>query len=156
MFNIIYRGALYSYQCESLDFQAGMIATFSGNRGIKIASDKDVPIGFFINSSDGNPFEYIESGVDSHQAIAVGQGEYVTDTIEPGEYKINDFLYCSCNGKITNEKIYWGNIIIGIVNSVEGSLIGFVTCFAKGLESVYAPITENIILNSRYDLIKNK
>jgi hypothetical protein len=155
MFNIIYRGSVYTYQCESPDFQAGMIATFSGNRGIKIANDKDVPIGFFINDSGGNPFERV-SFLDSHQAIAVGQGEYVTDVIEPGEYTINDFLYCSCNGKITNEKIYWGNIIIGIVNSVEGSLIGFVTCFAKGLESIYVPINDNVILNSRYDLIKSK
>jgi hypothetical protein len=151
MFNILYRGGIYTYRCVSLDFEAGMIATFSGNRSIKIATDKDIPIGFFTCGT--GPFEQISN---SHIAIAIGQGEYVTDTIESGEYKINDFLYCSCNGKLTNEKSYWGNIIIGIVNSVEGSLIGFVTCFAKGLESVYAPINENVIHNSRYDLIKSK
>lgn len=155
MFDIIYRGAIYNYRCESLNFNAGMIATFSGNRCIKIATDKDVPIGFFINGSNGNPFEQIGSSL--HQPIAVGQGEYVTDIIEPGEYKLNDFLYCSYSGNITNEKIYWGNIIIGIVNSVEGSLIGFVTCFTRGLESVYCvPMNENVIRNSRYDLIKSK
>jgi hypothetical protein len=151
MFNF-YRGTTYNYQCDSFDFRAGMIATFSGNRCIKIATDKDIPIGFFIHDSAGSPFESF--GSNSHQAIAVGQGEYMTDNIEPGEYKINDLLYCSCNGKITNEKIYWGNIIIGIVNSVEGPLIGFVTCFTRGLESTCVPINENVILNSRYDLIK--
>jgi hypothetical protein len=150
MFNIFYRSSLYTYRCESYDFKAGMIATFSGNQCIKIATDKDIPIGFFIN--DSGPFE---RSAELDQTIAVGQGGYVTDTVELGKYKINDFLYCSCNGKITNEKMYCGNIIIGIVNNVEGPLIGFITCFAKGLESVYAPVNENIIRKSRYDLIKS-
>jgi hypothetical protein len=66
-----------------------------------------------------------------------GFGKYQTDIFEKNEYKINDFLYCSENGKISNEDRYIGNIIIGVVNFVSNDKIGFVVCFARNLEEQF-------------------
>lgn len=149
MLEILHGSAKYSYNTLDASFRAGMIATFVGNREIAICTDKTIPIGFFVNGSneyrrvffvDGSneyrrPFENrIESVV-----IAVGQGEYQTDICEEGEYRINDLLYCSPNGRITNNVFYRGNPTVGIVNSVERSeflWIGFITYFSN-FESIF-------------------
>jgi hypothetical protein len=156
MIDVLYRSGFFSYTTKVLEFTAGMVATFSGNREITVCSDKTVPIGFFSETQPNSIFE-------SSTPILVGVGEYRTDIFEEGTYKINDFLYCSCNGKITNEARYRGNIIIGTVNYVsdkptgkpdeEIPFIGFVSCFAKGLEFPIAKKKESF---SRYRIFKNE
>lgn len=134
MLNIIYRsGGIYCYEYKGKKpIFAGMVATFSANRSVKICSNKTVPAGFFTWDHPHKDY-HLPPNFDKG-CIAVGHGEYQTDIYEEGLYKINDFLYCSCNGKITNNKKYKGNFIIGIVNYVDEKLVGFVTCLAKGLE----------------------
>jgi hypothetical protein len=165
MIDVLYRSGFFSYTTKVLEYTAGMVATFSGNREVTICSDKAVPIGFFSDTQP-NSIPFDNSGAffsGSSTPILVGVGEYRTDIFEESTYKINDFLYCSCNGKITNEARYRGNIIIGTVNYVsdkptgkpddEIPLIGFVSCFAKGLEFPIAKKKESF---SRYRILKNE
>jgi hypothetical protein len=149
MLKIFYRSGLYSYQlrpCLNKNFsindysyiKGGMIATFCEDRKVTLCNDSGIPAGFFIHDFLHDFIHNFCSDDISmcSASVAVGQGEYGTDIYEPSIYNINDFLYCSSNGKITNESKYKGNIIIGIVNYVSDSdkKIGFVTCFARGLE----------------------
>jgi len=130
MFSMLYRTGCYSYFTRiNIPYSAGMIATFTDNREVGICNDLTMPCGFF--TTEVSPF-----GQSDRTFVAIGQGEYQTDVYEKPlkNYKLNDFLYCSKNGKITNESKYRGNIIIGIVNDVSEDYIGFITCFARGLE----------------------
>ena len=155
MLKIIYKGGLYEYLCNERDFnsrsiQGGMVATFTNNEEVGLCSAETVPMGFFMEGNEpATAYESIGYG-DLRVTVAVG-GTLQTDIFEPVEYRINDFLYCSKDGKITNESLYRGNIIIGIVNHVEPGLIGFLTCFTRGLETgELAPMK---IMN-RYQLLK--
>ena len=135
MLNIIHREGLYSFKTDNLDYNAGMVATFIGNRQVGICNDKTIPVGFFVHDSCRESIVFdatIEKA--STGVIAVGHGEFQTDIFEKSEYKHNDFLYCSCNGKITNETKYRGNFVLGIVNSVTEKEIGFITCFTRYVE----------------------
>ena len=95
--------------------------------------------------------------------ILVGVGEYRTDMFEESKYKIGDLLYCSCNGKITNETQYRGDITIGIVNAItkinhnyssqETTAIGFLSCFASPFER---PIPKKKETFNRYRILKNE
>jgi hypothetical protein len=116
-----------------MSITGGMLATFSADREVTICDDKSVPIGFFIQDIDIK--NHGRSHGDAVVSVVLGQGEYETDIFEKSDYKIQNFLYCSCNGKISDEERYRGNIIIGIVNSVSDDKIGFITCFARGLET---------------------
>jgi len=137
MLKIFYKTGLYNYELENneCDFLVGgMVATFSANRIVTICRPNNMPIGFFIY--DYNYYHDLpdEVYIVNHMpgvTIAVGQGEYSTDVYEDGTYKINDLLYCGGSGRISNSKIYRGNPIIGIVNSVCEDEIGFITSFSN-------------------------
>ena len=153
MLTLIYKDGLYCYNlsqsASSPGILGGMVATFTGNREVGLCGPDNVPVGFFVcDTNSMNPFEY---NPDSRTTIAVG-GELQTDVFEPGTYQVNDFLYCSHNGKISNDPQYRGNIIIGIVNTVAPPLIGFLTCFTRGLD-----INANLIpvkKVSRFQILK--
>jgi hypothetical protein len=119
---------IYSLKESKKKFKGGMVATFVGDRQVDICSDKSVPIGFFMHDTEINFLQ-------NHATILVGQADLSTDVFEKNQYKINDFLYCSRNGKLTNEAKYKGNIIIGIVNYVNMPFIGLITCFARNIEN---------------------
>jgi len=128
MLNILYKTSLFSYETRLTKFLGGMIATFTGNREIGLCNDKSMPIGFFMH-------DYIPY-IPTIASIAIGQGEYQTNIFETDTiYKINDLLYCSQNGLISNNTMYRNNIIVGIVNFVSSDIIGFITCFSN-LESL--------------------
>lgn len=134
MLKILYKTAIYTYSCvQNNDIFSGQVATFNSNREVRVCDSKSIPVGFFITDLDETC--RLPTGVNYRFSVAIGQSELATDIFEPSEYRINDFLYCSDNGKITNEKKYRGNIIIGIVNSVAPEEIGFITMFARGLEN---------------------
>ena len=146
MLKILYMVGMYNYNISpsSQVILGGMVATFSGNREVGLCSPNMVPVGFFVNDTisinDTNGRNAFLFSTNDMIRIAVG-GEFQTDVFEPGIYQVNDFLYCSHNGKISNDPQYRGNIIIGIVNLVElliGTthplLIGFLTCFTRGLD----------------------
>jgi len=122
MFKIIYRTGIYCYKTKVPLHSGGMIASFCGNREVTICSPKSRAIGFF--AYDGNVL--FETGIAS---ICIGQGEYQTDVYEPGKYEIEDLLYCSPNGKITNNPEFKGQLI-GIVNHVCEEYVGFITAFS--------------------------
>ena len=125
MLKIFYRTGIYDYQLQEPELiKGGMIASFCGNRTVRVCRPSRMPIGFFI-------YDFDEFNNKSHIPVAIGQGEYQTDEYEDDTYKINDLLYCGRTGKISNSKIYRGNPIIGIVNSVENRMIGFVSIFAN-------------------------
>lgn len=127
MLKIVYKGAVYVYDCDK-NLVEGTIVTFEGNRRVRLCTSEDIPIGFVCQGRD----ELF--GVKT-VGVALGQAEYVTDKFERSTYKLNDFIYCSDRGIITNEKIYKGNIIIGIVNNIPNAdEIGFITCFARNIE----------------------
>jgi hypothetical protein len=134
MLKILYKTDIYTYSYVSnSDIFSGQVVTFNGNREVRVCDSESIPIGFFTTDLDENYKFFM--GTNYRCSVAVGQSELATDIFEPSKYRINDFLYCSDNGKITNEKKYWGNIIFGIVNSVTPVEIGFITMFARGLES---------------------
>ena len=154
-FTVLYRTGFYNYTLSGKN-KAGMVATFSGNRTVKVCDHRSIPIGLFVTDLDPLPYEN-QTPNYSTVTVAVGQGEYQTDLYEKGHqpYEINDVLYCSKNGKVTNEPKYQGGIIIGIVNFVEENLIGFITCFSRGLETFPAdvePLRQRRI--SRYSIAK--
>ena len=130
---ILYRTGLYTYEIDG-PHEAGMIATFTGNRVAAVCQPDQIPVGFFITST--SPFPGNTTGT-----VAIGQGEYQTDLFSQGhngedvEYKIRDLLYCSPQGLITTRKTLRRQPIVGIVNSVEDGFVGFVSCFSE-LESV--------------------
>jgi hypothetical protein len=129
MLKVIYRsGGFYIYQTEG-NISGGIVATFVGDRKVKLCDDKSIPCGFILDDYQSL------SQTRTHATLCIGQAELVTDIFEKNEYKTQDFLYCSVNGKISNEVRYKGNIIIGIVNSVLENEIGFITCFARYLEN---------------------
>ena len=132
MLNILYCPSRYQYRHRGEDdIFAGQVATFTGNRETKICRENDIPIGFFVD-------DYLKSDfwlTSPRISVLVGQAEFVTDIYEPSEYKINDFLYCSKNGRVTNESKYRGNIIIGVVNSFNPGELGLVTMFARNIEN---------------------
>lgn len=128
MMEIFYKGDIYSYRTTD-KVVGGMVATFTGDREVSICTDKTIPIGFFtLDNKDSEVY------ANNSVCVLVGQGEFRTDIFEKSEYRYNDFLYCSSKGKITNERKYKGNIIIGIVNYVSEDKIGLITCLARGLE----------------------
>ena len=85
--------------------ESGMIATISGNNRVKICTDKDLPVGIFISEFYDEP---TMAGYVKRIVIASGTNRYKTNMFEKSKYKVNDLLYCSPNGKITNEKKYKG------------------------------------------------
>jgi len=127
MIEFLYRDKIFCYE-GCVGVKGGMVATFVDNREIGICSDKTRPVGFFIQ-------EHESQTNNGTICVLVGQAEFRTDIFEKNTYKINDFLYCSRRGRITNELKYRGNIIIGIVNYVTKDHIGLVTCMARGLEN---------------------
>jgi len=129
MLIMFYKSGVFCYECESKKFKSGMVGTFTGNRKIKLCDDKSFPVGFFSQDSDSSVF-----GTSLRACLIMPPGEFQTDVFEKSDYKVDDFLYCSENGMITNEKKYRGNIILGIVNFVEKENIGFVTCLARNIE----------------------
>jgi hypothetical protein len=150
----MYRVGSYCYDLNPSSPVAlgGMVATFTGNREIGLCSPDTVPVGFFMNDTNSmDPYESVGFG-DTKATIAVG-GELQTDVFEPGTYQVNDFLYCSHNGKISNDSQYRGNIIVGIVNYVESRLIGFLTCLTRGLDisGGMAPMKKM----TRFQILKN-
>jgi len=161
--NILYRGGSFSYNCKATSYEAGMVVTFSGNREVDICDEIKMPIGFLANSSS-SPYEW-SNPVSAH--ILIGTSEFQTDVYEQGVYKIGDFLYCSRNGKLTNEAGYRGNIIVGIVNTIinkfgynnthdeeaRQDIIGVFTIFSKGLERPAPEKKENF---SRYRILKEE
>ncbi len=133
MFEILHRSISPMFNYIGSIVEAGMVATFAGNRTVRICGPYDLPIGFFINS---NPPQMHESVSPNGQlSVAIGSGEYVTDVREESIYSINDLLYCGINGRMTNNTIYRGNPIIGIINSVIGNEIGFIGIFGN-MESI--------------------
>lgn len=132
MFNIYCKGAIISYSSSELVYKAGMVATFTGFREVGICRPHMVPAGFFINDSDTLNFNSVCS---PRVGIAIGFGEYETDVYENNEYQVRDLLYCSENGKITNNSYYRSNPIIGIVNGFRGNVF-FISIFSN-LESVF-------------------
>jgi len=139
MLKIFYKTGIYGYQMQEPEMvKAGMVASFCGNRQIRTCRPGRLPCGFFIcdlEELNNQPTFNYPANYKAHMTIAVGQGEYQTDEYEDGTYKINDLLYCGGTGKISNSRIYRGNPIIGIVNSVEKNMIGFITVFSN-LESL--------------------
>jgi hypothetical protein len=125
MLEMFYREQIHTYK-HRFSIKAGMVATFVDNYTVGRCDHKSVPMGFFIK--DSGPSALVVE-------IVMGLASLKTDVFEKGVYKIQDFLYCSRNGKITNERKYRGNIILGVVNSVEKNAIGFITCLARGLEN---------------------
>jgi hypothetical protein len=135
MLRMFYKSGIYTYRisCElSNEIKAGMVASFSifENKRITVCKNGMIPCGFF--ASDYNPILY-HAGI-RYLNVTAGPGEYSTDIFEPSLYKINDYLYCSKNGRITNESKYKGSIIIGLVNSISDDEIVFLTLFARNLE----------------------
>ena len=138
MLRILYKSGLYNYPV--LDgtknaIEGGMVATFCSNRTVKKCSPGDIPCGFFWQDLPPDDTLYFSNFNNSVMvSVLVGLGEFSTDVFEPGNYRINDFLYCSENSKVTNDPKYKGNIIIGLVNYVTPEEIGFVTMHARGLD----------------------
>jgi hypothetical protein len=134
MIDVLYRTGTFSYRTKNENVLGGMIATFSGNREVDICTNKTLPIGFFAHGYTAEPHETVF--IKGMMAVLIGQGEYLTDVFERPrqtdtfekicQYKVNDLLYCSCNGKITNERCYRGGVIVGIVNYVSDDSIGFI------------------------------
>jgi hypothetical protein len=120
----LYVGGISSYRLsETSTVMSGMMASFTGNRTVGICKPNQLPIGFFID-------DYSDSGFDPttiNIRVAVGTGEYQVDIFQPGSYSVNDLLYCGEDGIITNNTIYQRNPVVGIVNCVEDSLIGFIS-----------------------------
>jgi hypothetical protein len=161
MITIIHKGIISSYETSpgnSISYQGGMIATFVQNRAVGICNDKSMPIGFFMED-----FNNCESFGPPCITILMGQGEYQTDIFEKSKYHINDFLYCSSNGKITNEVCYRGNVIVGIVNCVLGGIIGFFSIPpSRGLDletfqikTKIEEVKEKSKSKTRWEILKN-
>ncbi len=119
MLYILYRSGFYVYKSNTL-LRGGEIVTFVGNRTVGLCNDQKMPVGFCCSEA----FELAQS----NYTIGIGQGEFQTDLFDPGIYKHNDLLYCSSKGLISNNPIYHGNTVVGIVNHVEKDRIGFITC----------------------------
>ena len=159
MLNILYRTVTSTFHCKALVYEVGMVVTFSGNREVDICDDIKIPIGFLMESSNESFVQVYRKEIKASVVnILTGNAEFQTDIVEQSTYKIGDFLYCSRNGKLTNEAEYRGNIIIGIVNSVEETdegrpCIGLTTCFARGLER---PALKKKETFSRYRILKNE
>ena len=143
-----------------------MLGTLIGNRMVGICNDKSLPIGFFMEDKNDNDHPQVDSEIDEQTCMAdilIGCGEYQTDIFESSEYHINDFLYCSCDGKITNEICYKGNIVVGVVNCVLDGKIGFIsTPFSRGLDletfqikNKIEGIKEKYRARSRFEILKN-
>ena len=117
------------------DIAPGMVATIADNGTVKTCTDKDLPAGFFLT-------EYFDEFPKHKKCIfwtdrvvlSIGPNRFETDEHEPGKYHINDLLYCSPNGKVTNDKRYKGNYIIGIVCSVKKNKIGFIHILTRYIE----------------------
>ncbi len=130
MFEIIYKGLYVIYESVDLVYSAGMVATFFENGKVGICKPFNVPIGFYVRDST-------EENMVGRATVAIGFGQYKTDGHEQGDqYSSQDLLYCSYNGKITNDPSYIGNPIIGVVSSSEIDGLCFITQFSN-LESVY-------------------
>jgi len=151
---ILYRTGFYAYSIKAgINVDGGLVATFTGDREVGLCTHETVPAGIFVSSNQVSPYESSSFFADSKTTIAMlNGGEYRTDIFEPVKtYKINDFLYCSCNSKLTNESRYIGNIIIGVVNSFENGMLGFISCFARGLEFEEKPAPQKF---NRFQLLK--
>jgi hypothetical protein len=134
MFDILYGTSRFCYQTRCECVFGGQITTFCKNREVKLCDHKSIPVGFFMN--DRSMPEDASIVRDTYTVVlAMGMGEYITNIYEPGDYKINDMLYCSPYGKITNNPEFIGNPTVGIVNNVWDDKIGFITCFTN-LESI--------------------
>jgi len=144
MFEILYNALVCTYNFNETSVSGGMIATFTSNRTVGICKPNQLPIGFFME--DYPTENYYASSVTnfSQVRIAIGIGEYRTDIHEEGFYNINDLLYCNPEGKITNNLLYKGNPIVGIVNYVENNVIGFLSIF-DNLESINKPVVKEKI-----------
>lgn len=134
MVRIFYKSGIYSYGYQADSFEKngavddGMVATFCGNRQVKKCDSLSRPIGIFMTTSTPSLFAPSDTIT---LAVLVGQGEYAVDVYEDGDYKINDLLYCSDRGMITNQKIHEKQPIIGIVNLIDDNEIGFITSFSN-------------------------
>jgi len=77
--------------------------------------------------SDGaSPFGVIGDYPNEFNLIPVWFDSMIFETnmIEPDNFKIKDFLYCSRLGKFTNKKISEDSLLLGFVSEVkENSLI---------------------------------
>lgn len=166
MINVLYRTGNYPYLTRNKNVVGGMIATFSGNREVDICTNKTLPIGFF--SQDFTPESHETAFTERMLAVLIGQGEYQTDVFEKPRqtatfekncvYRLNDLLYCSCNGKITNEEYYRGGVIVGIVNYVSDDLIGFIAQLhnLESLNKSHQFCQEPPIRINRYDIALDK
>ena len=145
MLQIYYKTFIGAYNVSEINIKGGMVATFTGNKTVGICRPGQMPIGFFLEDYPvENVFESASTDF-SKVPVAMGIGDYMTDTYEKGTYKISDLLYCDKEGIITNNTIYRGNPVVGIVNSVENNLIGFLSLF-DNLESASMPETEKKIM----------
>lgn len=131
MLRILYRsGGIYTQPCLDTGILGGMVVAYAEDRSYRICDDKSFPAGFFVSDSYCGP---PTPGLEVVSAV-IGQAELITDVYEPGEYKLNDFLYCSPRGRITCDKQYRGHHILGVVNQVLDGQIGFVTLHARYIE----------------------
>lgn len=145
MLQTYYRALTCTYDVSEDGIIGGMVATFTGNKTIGICRPGQMPIGFFMEDYPSEN-DFVSATTDfSKASIVVGIGDYITDTFEKGPYKVNDLLYCNKEGMITNNTIYRGNPIVGIVNSVENGYIGFISLF-DNLESASMPESEKKIM----------
>jgi hypothetical protein len=139
-FKIIYRTGIYVYKTSSqISYKSGTIVTFTGTeREVTVCSPNRMPIGFTTHSLNYEEEEdplvtYPELSIDDKIgiSIAVGQGEYQTSNFERSTYKINNLLYCSPEGLVTNKKTLERQATVGIVNDISSGMIGFITCFTN-------------------------
>lgn len=131
MLKVLYRTVFYAFTIDATTYETGQIVTFCGNRIVTICTSKDVPCGFLLSNSENN---------EQHPSVSIASlidGEFITDMFESSEYHVNDFLYCSDNGRFSNETRYKGNVIIGIVNAIyPENEIGLKSMFTRGLEDI--------------------
>ena len=125
MVEIRYRDGLYTYKTKEAAITKGMIATYTDNYEVGICNNKTRPIGVFTSpipwDSPHQPAFSLAVGV------ATGLGEFKVDCFEEGTYKINDVVFCSPMGLITNNRKIGGPFSVGIVNYVQDDFIGFLT-----------------------------
>ena len=107
----------------------GMVAKYSGNYEIDIATAQSQPVGFFLNDAAGSPFENTPAVASGKVTMMTSMGSYETDIYETldeaghafaNPYTPGDLLYCSKNGLITKDNSTI-NYVIGVVSKGPGA-----------------------------------
>lgn len=102
---------------------AGMVAEYSGNYEVDIASNY-MPAGIFLNDAAGSPFENTPAVASGKVTVMRSMGSYETDIYETRDeadtvdltYTAGNLLYASGFGLLTNEDLSAKCPVVGRVS----------------------------------------